>query len=91
MSAVKTSSVPTSVAVVLLCVHWFVADEASKDKDKEGKRGKEGYACGEKGHLKRDCWSQIDQERTANEVEGTKGGRRRSTRVCVHNCEQTRM
>ena len=28
MSAVNTSSVPTSVAMVLLRVHWFVADQA---------------------------------------------------------------
>ena len=28
MPAVNTSSEPTSEAVVLLCVHWFVADQA---------------------------------------------------------------
>ena len=28
MPAVNTSSTPTSAAVVLLCVRWFVADEA---------------------------------------------------------------
>ena len=28
MPTVNTSPIPTSVAVVLLCVHWFVADEA---------------------------------------------------------------